>query len=177
MKSFLAAVSAFAFMAAYSAPAFSQGSGYTDLGQMVSEQQEEITRPCKDLTGWDKVACIKNRTKELFREAHPCVPAAMEKPCSHLAGPKRSECIKQQWTECRAKRKEFKAERKEKFKERATERREKRQERRGERKEKFMNNHPCASAVIFTPCSAMTGKELSSCRKAQMAKCKAKRSN
>lgn len=119
-----------------SMPAFSQSGAGMTMGQtnqeVAAQQQEEIIKPCKDMTGWDKVACIKNRTRELFKEAHPCVAAAVEAPCKTLAGPKRAECIKQKTAECRAERKEFKA----------------------ERKEKFAENHPCVMKPGSEECKA-----------------------
>lgn len=211
----LAAVCA-AFAVAFTGQAFGQGAGQNSLGNNsatdeISAQQEQMIGACNKMTGWDRVACVKNKTKEMFKEAHPCAATAMEMPCSSFAGPKRADCIKQKMAECKAKKQEFNAERKEKFMEnhpcaaaviftpcssltgdaqkscreqqsakckaKQAERKEAFEERQAQRKESFMENHPCAAGVIFTPCNAMTGDALKSCRSQQTAKCKAKAGN
>ncbi|HOW90483.1 MAG TPA: hypothetical protein PL037_09375 [Elusimicrobiales bacterium] len=135
-----------------------------------------MERPCSHLAGPNRMDCIKQKMeeckaqreefkaerKEKFKENHPCAAAVIFTPCSSLTGDAQKTCRQEQSAKCKAKKEEVKA---------AAE------ERRAQRKEKFMENHPCAANVIYTPCNALSGAELTTCRAQQSAKCKAKSGN
>ena len=139
-------------LTAFSAPAFSQmGAGVTTTPpttEAVVPEQEDPFKSCKGLTGMEHADCMKKRSQEVLMGMHPCA-AAMGGGCKGLTGDARETCMKKYGADCG--------------------------EKRAERQQKFMDNHPCAAAMVEKPCKNLMIAERAVCIKQEAAKCRAKR--
>jgi hypothetical protein len=145
-------LTAYLILTAFSAPAFSQtGAGTTFPEQTTgapAPAQEDMFQSCKSLTGMERADCMKKRSHELLMKMHPCA-AALTGACKDLTGDARAACMKEQGAACG--------------------------EKRAERQQKFLDNHPCAEAMVEKPCKGLMIAERAVCIKQEAEKCRAKR--
>jgi hypothetical protein len=137
---------------AFSASVFSQtGAGVTITPQTpgaVIPEQEDPFKSCKGLPPTEHAACMQKRSNEVLMKMHPCA-AAMGGGCKGLTGDAYETCMKKYGADCG--------------------------EKRAERQQKFMDNHPCAAAMVEKPCKGLMIAERAVCIKQEAAKCRAQR--